>query len=275
MPNTVGAWRGGWRSTSVEARDDAVMALTAADLDTELLGDGPRVVLVHGSIVDARRTWRHQLPLAERWTLCLPNRSGFAGSPPLPRGDFEAEAPLIAELLGDGAHLVGHSYGAVIALLAAALRPEAVRSLVISEPGTLNVAAGDPEVDATIANGNELYARAAGMEPRQFVTFFRAGVHSDHETPETLPDWLDQGARLTMAERPPWEAEVPFDALAAASFPKLVISGAHSHAFERVCDVIAERVGATRETIAGRGHTIPGTGAPYNEMVERFLREAQ
>jgi pimeloyl-ACP methyl ester carboxylesterase len=45
--------------------------------------------------------------------------AGFAASPPLARGDFEAEAPLIAELLGDGAHLVGHSYGAVIALLAA------------------------------------------------------------------------------------------------------------------------------------------------------------
>ena len=30
---------------------------------------------------------------------------------------------MFAELLGDGAHLVGHSYGAVIALLAAGLRP--------------------------------------------------------------------------------------------------------------------------------------------------------
>src|SRR3954470_3527312 len=49
-------------------------ALTAADLDGETLGSGPRVVLVHGSIVDARRTWRHQLGLAERWTLVLPNR---------------------------------------------------------------------------------------------------------------------------------------------------------------------------------------------------------
>ena len=30
---------------------------------------------------------------------------------------------MFAELLGDGAHLVGHSYGAVIALLAAAAGP--------------------------------------------------------------------------------------------------------------------------------------------------------
>src|SRR3954468_8488174 len=114
------------------------MTISAADLDVETLGAGPRVVLVHGSIVDARRTWRHQLPLAKTWTPCLPNRPRFAAGPPLPRGDFEAEAPLIAELLEDGAHLVGHSYGAVIALLAAALRPDAVRSLAVSEPGTLN-----------------------------------------------------------------------------------------------------------------------------------------
>lgn len=92
--------------------------LKASDLDVLRLGAGPPVVLVHGSVVDARRTWRHHLTLAEHWELCLPNRPGFAGSPPLPRGDFEAEAPLIAELLGEGAHLVGHSYGAVIALYA-------------------------------------------------------------------------------------------------------------------------------------------------------------
>jgi hypothetical protein len=50
--------------------------LTAADLDVERLGSGTPVVLVHGSIVDARRTWRHQRALAERWALCVPNRPG-------------------------------------------------------------------------------------------------------------------------------------------------------------------------------------------------------
>ena len=87
------------------------MRLRVADLDVRTLGAGPRVVLVHGSIVDAERTWRHQLELAQRWTLIIPNRPGFAGSPPLARGDFAAEAPLVADLLGDRAHLVGHSYG--------------------------------------------------------------------------------------------------------------------------------------------------------------------
>jgi pimeloyl-ACP methyl ester carboxylesterase len=276
MTRTVGAPARRWSRHPSASRsgDHAAVGYAAADLDVLTLGSGPRVVLVHGSIVEARRTWRHQLELAERWTLCLPNRPGFAGSPPLARGDFEAEAPLIADLLDDGAHLVGHSYGAVIALLAAAARPEAVRSLTVSEPGTLNVGRGDPEVDQVLAHGEELYRHAGELTPRAFLELFRSGVHSAHETPDELPDWLERGARHVMAERPPWEAEVPFAALSRAPFPKLVISGAHSTAFETVCDVVARRIGAERAVIAGRGHTIPATGAPYNAVLERFLGQA-
>jgi len=251
------------------------MALSAADLDVLRVGTGPPVVLVHGSIVEARRTWRHQLVLAQRWSLCLPNRPGFAGSPPLARGDFEAEAPLIAELLGDGAHLVGHSYGGAIALLAAAARPEAVRSLTVSEPGTLRLAAGHPEVDDVLANGEELYRAGSDMTPAEFLRLFRSGVHSSHETPDALPDWLERGARHVMAERPPWEAVVPVAELACARFPKLVISGAHSRGFDVLCDVLAERIGARRAIVPGAGHTIPATGRPYNECLEEFLREAE
>jgi pimeloyl-ACP methyl ester carboxylesterase len=243
----------------------------AADLDVISVGSGPPVVLVHGSIVEASRTWKHQRVLAERWSLRIPNRPGFGDSPPLERGDFEAEAPLIAELLGDGAHLVGHSYGAVIALLAAALRPDAVWSLTVSEPGCLNVAAADPVVAATMAQGEELYRHAAEIAPAEFVRLFRSGLHSAHQTPDELPEWLERGARHVAAERPPWEADIPLDALARAPFPKLVLSGNHSPAFETLCDVLAARIGARREVIEGRGHTIPATGDPYNELLHSFL----
>ncbi|HUO71123.1 MAG TPA: alpha/beta hydrolase [Solirubrobacteraceae bacterium] len=247
---------------------------SAADLDVEFVGSGPSVVLVHGSIVDARRTWRHQRELADSWSLCIPNRPGFAGSPPLARGDFELEAPLIAELLGEGSHLVGHSYGAVIALLAAARAPGAVRSLIVSEPGALRIAADDPTVAALLEGGEELYRQGPALEPSAFLRMFRAGVHSSHLTPAQLPDWLEHGARLAARERPPWEAEIPFETLRTAAFPKLVISGGHSPAFETVCDVLAERIEAERAILAGRGHTIPSVGAPYNALVHEFLARA-
>jgi pimeloyl-ACP methyl ester carboxylesterase len=248
--------------------------LHAADLDVTRLGEGPPVVFVHGSVVGAERTWREQLPLAERWRLVLANRPGFGASPPLERGDFEAEAPLFAELLGDGAHLVGHSYGAVIALLVAALRPEAVRSLTVSEPGALRLAAGDPAVDATIANGEELYRHRAELDPRDFVLLFRSGVGSARETPGELPGWLERGARHVMEERPPWEAEIRLAALAAASFPKLVISGGHSPVFDAVCDALAGAIGAERAVVPGRAHSIPTVGAAYNERLETFLNRS-
>ena len=83
-------------------------------------------MLVHGSVFGARATWGAQLPLAERFELVVLDRPGFPPNPPVERVDFEADAELVADLLEPGDHLVGHSYGGVITLLAAARRPEAV-----------------------------------------------------------------------------------------------------------------------------------------------------
>ena len=78
----------------------------------------------------------------------------------------------MAELLGDGAHLAGFSYGGVIALLAAAARPEAVRSLTVIEPPCLGVARGDPAVEETIAG----YAALMGpvSDPAEYLAGFAA-----------------------------------------------------------------------------------------------------
>ena len=77
----------------------------------------------------------------------------------------------------------------------------------VSEPGCFNAAAGRPHIDEVLANGEQLYAAARAMEPREFLLHFRAGVHSAHETPDELPGWLERGARHVMHERPPWEAD--------------------------------------------------------------------
>ena len=122
-----------------------------------------------------------------------------------------------------------------------------------------------------LAQGEELYRHREKLAPRDFLRLFRSGAHSSHDTPDALPEWLARGARLVMEERPPWEAEVPLAALADAGFPKLVISGAHSPAFEAVCDALADGIGARRAVIAGRGHTIPSAGAAYNACLHDFL----
>jgi len=75
-----------------------------------------------------------------------------------------------------------------------------------------------------------------------------------------------------MAERLPWEAEIPLDELAAAPFPKLVVSGAHHPAFDAVCDVLEERLGAQRAILPGAGHSLPRAPG-YPERLEAFLSE--
>jgi pimeloyl-ACP methyl ester carboxylesterase len=244
-------------------------------LEVERLGEGPPVLFVHGDIVGPSLTWRKQRELAERWSLIIPSRPGFGASPSLERNDFEVEAPMFAELLGDGAHLVGHSYGAVIALLAAAQRPEAVRSLTVSEPGSLRVAEGTPVVDEMIANGERLFSHASEIPSEDFLRFFRGGAGSAYETPDELPEELLQGVELLKRERPSWEAEIPLERLAAAGFPVLILSGGHSPAFEAVSDSLADSLSAERAVIPGRGHTVPSTGAPYNERLEAFMRAAE
>jgi len=244
-------------------------------LSVERIGHGPPILFVHGDIVGPSLTWRKQRELAERWTLIIPSRPGFGASPPLERNDFQVEAPMFAELLGEGAHLVGHSYGAVIALLAAAERPDAVRSLTVSEPGCLRVAEGTPAVDEMIANGELLFENASSIPSEEFLRLFRGGAGSAFGTPDQLPEDLLHGVELLKRERPPWEADIPLERLAAGAFPVLVLSGGHSPAFEAVCDSLAAALSAERAVIPGRGHTVPSTGEPYNERLEAFLSGAE
>lgn len=242
-------------------------------MHVERLGQGPQVVLIHGSIRGGQATWSEQQPLAERWTLVIPDRPGFQAGPLVERVDFEVDAPLVAELLAGGVHLVGHSYGGVVSLLAAAQRPEDVRSLVVSEPPAFAIAVGDPAVDAFIERGADLWDNGPD-EPAAFLAAFVELVGSNVSLPDPLTPELERGARLLMVERPAWEAEIPLDALAAAPFPTLVVSGGHHPAFDAVCDVLEQRLGAERAVIPGAGHSVPRTGAPFNERLETFLRSA-
>ncbi len=108
--------------------------------------------MIHGGAQGARASgganFRAQEPLAgEGWQLIVPDRPGHGQSPDPGRpDDAELDGALMLELLGDGAHLLGHSFGACVALYAAAQRPELARSLTLIEPALLNFASGDPRV---------------------------------------------------------------------------------------------------------------------------------
>lgn len=113
-------------------------------METVEWGHGDRVVLVHGDVFDAQMTWTAQQPLAATHRLVLLNRRGFGHSPDVDGEDFEVDAEDVADVLSEEpAHLVGHSYGGVVTLLAAARIPDSVRSLTVFEPPAFRLVA-DP-----------------------------------------------------------------------------------------------------------------------------------
>ena len=102
----------------------------------------------------------------------VPDRPGHARSPSRGPESIERDAGWVAEMLGDGMHLVGHSYGGCIATEAAGLRPEAVRSLTVVEAAAASVA---PDHPAVVANRQAMVtALIAAATPRERYLGVRA-----------------------------------------------------------------------------------------------------
>jgi pimeloyl-ACP methyl ester carboxylesterase len=229
-------------------------------------------LFVHGSVANADLTWSAQKPLADRFEIVAPNRRGFPPGPDVERVDFEDEAVWLEQFLDPETHLVGHSYGGVIALLAAALRPDLVGSLTVIEPPAFGVARGNPAVDEITARIEEHWTRGP-RDPGEFLRGF-FGLVGAAAPPGTFTPALLQGARTLMVERSPAEAVIPFDDLAGAPFPKLVVSGGHSAAFEAVCNVLERRLGAQRAVLPGAGHSVQRLGEPFNAVLASFVESA-
>ncbi len=121
--------------------DTEILDVDGTSLAYREQGGGDPVVLVHGGVSDLR-TWHHQLPaLAQGYRAIAYSRRYARPNAEIPDG---ADDPLdrhvddllaLIEAKASGpAHLVSHSLGGVIALMAACRMPRRVRSLVLIEP---------------------------------------------------------------------------------------------------------------------------------------------
>ncbi|MEU9123379.1 alpha/beta hydrolase [Streptomyces sp. NPDC048506] len=223
----------------------------------------PRAVLVHGTMSWGTACFAGQRPLSELFRLELVDRRGFGDSPDTPRSDYRTDAEDVLHLLGRGAHLVGHSYGAAAVMLAASARPEAVQSLTLIEPSALRTAAADPTVAAALERIRAAFGAVA--EEPSLEDYLRQSTEPyGLPVPEPTPRML-RAARSAMRERPVWDAELPLGPLARATMPKAVINGtwetAHpayreftGRALAACGEYLAEAIGARHIQVAGTDH---------------------
>ncbi|MFI5709746.1 alpha/beta fold hydrolase [Kribbella sp. NPDC051620] len=226
----------------------------------------PDVVLVHGSLTWGSETFAAQRPLADRYYLVLPDRYGYGGSPDATGdypSDYRQDATAVADLLGGGAHLVGHSYGGVVALLTAAQRPDRVRSLTLIEPAAHQGAIDDPVVADAVREMRSVMDEARRRGADEYLSL---AFPSDEPRPGP-PGWLHRAAGSALHELPAWLAPLPLQEVANANYPKLVISGAWdvmapehlpstATALRLVARKVATTIGAEWREVPGAAHDV-------------------
>jgi pimeloyl-ACP methyl ester carboxylesterase len=145
--------------------------LPVTQLHVDVYGSGEPAVFVHGSFGWGLDTFPGQRDLADSYAIHLLDRAGYGDSP---RGDivgWPGDMNDVAELLSavGPAHLVGQSYGGVVALLAAGLRPDRVRSLVVVEPPLLGAAPNDETAASLAESVRALAEQAESMDTAGYV----------------------------------------------------------------------------------------------------------
>ncbi|MYU54744.1 MULTISPECIES: alpha/beta fold hydrolase [Streptomyces] len=193
-----------------------------------------------------------QRPLADSRRLLLIDRRGYGDSPDTARSDFDVDAEDIVEVLGDGAsdvglggaHLVGHGNGAVAALIAAARRPDLVRSLALIQPSAFTAAAHHPVVADLLDRVRDgAPSIPDGVTPEQYLRASTEGLGM--AVPEPTSRRL-RAVATSMRERPIWEAEIPLEVVRGAALPTLVICGT----WERAPAAYREHVGLPLMAVA-------------------------
>jgi pimeloyl-ACP methyl ester carboxylesterase len=251
-------------------------------------GSGPAVVCIHAN-ASVSGQWRGLMDrLADRYRVLAPDCYGSGRSPDWPSADtiaLQDEVDLLAPVFdaaGERFVLVGHSYGAGIALRAALQMPRRVRAMVLYEP-TLFALIGQEGPPPNDADGIQDAVERAGAA-------LDAGDR-DEAARCFIDYWMGEGAwARTPAERRPAIAEAvtrvrrwrhalvteptPLAAFRALAMPVLLLTGSRTTASARgVATRLLRTLPQVRhQEIGGVGHMAPVTHPDLvNDAIERWL----
>jgi pimeloyl-ACP methyl ester carboxylesterase len=209
-PNRPVEWhgaRGDWIVGNIATRTSETATVVSRDgtsIAYERAGEGPPLVLVHGTTSD-RSTWELVLPELQRhFTVYAMDRRGRGESGGGGAYDIEREFEDVVALtvsIGGRVDLIGHSFGSICAL-EAALRSSRVRRIVLYE-GTFPVPDGmelyPPEALERVRS-----SLRAGDREGALTTFYRDIVLMKPEEIEmmrSLPVWPVRVALATTIPR--------------------------------------------------------------------------
>lgn len=267
------------RSLALGARggDRTVTSADGTSLSVRRSGAGDPVVMVHGTLDGIGAFALVELSIAERHAVWVYDRRGRGGSGDR-AGDYSLQCEIedleaVLAAAGSPAHVVGHSFGALIALAAAA-SGTAMRSLVLYEPPLRQDQLDHrviTQVEALVATGD--LDRAITV----MATDLAGASEDEIAVPRRVkPIWnqLRDGVRAT-----PRELEVVSDVrwdrfdLPVRDRPVLVIRGDrdHSPAYPRPEDLPRFVTDPEVVTLHGQGH-LATTFAPtrFAEVVLDF-----
>ena len=252
-------------------------------------GAGPTVLCLHSNASHSGQ-WRGLMDrLAGRFRVLAVDSYGAGKSPEWP-SDREIrladEVQLIEPLLADapgGVHLVGHSYGAAIALKAALMHPARVRSLALYEPTLFALVDRDtPRPNGTegiqqaVRNGIDCLERGdAEGAARAFIDFWMGEGSYDGTPPERRLAIVDACRNLRRWAHALLTEPATLDELRELRVPVLYLVGGRSPessrcVAERLLPVLAD---VQRVDFPVLGHMAPVTHPqPINEAIAQFLQ---
>lgn len=262
------------------------LELTRSTLAYTDVGEGPAVVLVHGS-ASSRRQWRGlSTQLAERFRVLAPDLHGYGQTTirPATRLRLSDELALVyalAEQVSGPIHLVGHSYGGALALMAADRLRGRLASLTLIEPAAFQLLRIADDVDAwceidDIAQRHiglaweRKFEACADLFMRYWIGARAWGAMAPEKRavvvaamPKVAMEWL-------------WTAQIEpgADAWRDLHVPTLLLRGTQTRfAASRVVDLLHESLPArVLVEIEGAGHMSPVThAAPVNAAIEAHL----
>jgi pimeloyl-ACP methyl ester carboxylesterase len=241
-------------------------------------GEGPPLVLIHGTAGNHAR-WAPILPpLEERFTVYAVDRRGRGASGDAPTYSIEREVEdvtAVVDSTGGPVDLLGHSYGALCAL-EAALRTDRLRRLVLYEPP---IPAGIEIYPGGIIERLEALLEAGDRE-ELLTTFFREVIQMPAHEIELMrvpPFWQ---ARLALAHTLPRELRgsqgYVFEPARFSQMrtPSLLLLGSESPPFLKAATAVVHAALPTSRiaVLAGQQHIAMNTAPElFVDDVVRFL----